>query len=276
MQAKLPDDIKEVVSVALQEDIGSGDLTSSLIDSDTQAHARVIAREQAILCGIEWFNEVYRQIGSSIEIKWQFEDGDQIDADQYICNIKGPACKLLTGERTALNFLQMLSGTATSTHEMVTLISDLDCRLLDTRKTIPGLRKAQKYAVLCGGGHNHRMGLYDAILIKENHIAAAGDISTAIKKAKVKNVPIEIEVESLDDLQQALSENADSILLDNFTIDELRQAVDLAKGKVTLEASGNINKENLRQIAETGVDYISTGTLTKHIRAIDFSMRFET
>lgn len=275
MQAKLPDDIKDVVSVALNEDIGSGDLTSSLIDSNAQARACVIAREQAILCGIEWFNEVYRQIDSSIEIRWLADEGNQITANQNICNITGPASKLLTGERTALNFLQLLSGTATRTHEMVELISDLDTRLLDTRKTIPGLRKAQKYAVLCGGGQNHRMGLYDAILIKENHIAAAGDISSAIKKAKEKKVPIEIEVESLDELQQALAEDVNRILLDNFSIDEIRQAVELTNGRTALEASGNINKENIRQIAETGVDYISIGSLTKHLAAIDFSMQFE-
>lgn len=274
MQAKLPDDIETVVNLALKEDLGSGDLTSSLIDNDSQADASVIVREQAIICGIAWFNEVYKQIDSNININWQVTDGDQVTTNQCVCNINGPASKLLTGERTALNFLQLLSGTATTTHELVELMSGLETRLLDTRKTIPGLRKAQKYAVLCGGGQNHRMGLYDAILIKENHIAAAGNISNAINKAKQQNVPVEVEVENLDELQLALAEDVDRILLDNFSLDELQQAVKITGGKVKLEASGNINKGNLRSIAETGVDYISIGSITKHVRAIDFSMRF--
>lgn len=270
----LPNDIKEVVANALKEDVGSGDLTAELITSEGQTKASVITREKAILCGIAWFNEVYKQLDSSININWLATDGDQLTTNQNICEITGSARNLLTGERTALNFLQTLSGTATITNELVTLISDLNTQILDTRKTLPGLRKAQKYAVLCGGGLNHRMGLYDAILIKENHISAAGCISEAVRKAKNQNVPLEIEVENLDELEEALAENVDSILLDNFSLEELHQAVAKAKDKAKLEASGNINKENLRSTAETGVDFISIGSLTKHVRAIDFSMRF--
>jgi nicotinate-nucleotide pyrophosphorylase (carboxylating) len=270
----LPDDIEEVVAYALKEDVGSGDLTAELIANEAQTKASVISREKAILCGIAWFNEVYKQLDNSININWLVADGDQLTANQSICKITGSARNLLTGERTALNFLQTLSSTATMTNELVILISNLNTQILDTRKTLPGLRKAQKYAVLCGGGLNHRMGLYDAILIKENHIFAAGNISEAARKAKNQNVPLEIEVETLDELQQALAINVDSILLDNFSLEDLHKAVAKAKGKAKLEASGNINKENLRSIAETGVDFISIGSLTKHVHAIDFSMRF--
>jgi len=270
----LPNDIEEVVANALKEDVGSGDLTAKLIAGEAQTKASVMTREKAILCGTAWFNEVYKQLDNSININWLVADGDQLKADQSICEITGAARNLLTGERTALNFLQTLSAAATITNEFVTLISDLNTQILDTRKTLPGLRKAQKYAVLCGGGMNHRMGLYDAILIKENHISAAGSIYEAVSKAKIQDVRIEIEVETLDELQQALAENVDSILLDNFNLEDLQQAVVKAKGKAKLEASGNINKENLRSIAETGVDFISIGSLTKHVRAIDFSMRF--
>jgi len=270
----LPNAIEELVASALKEDVGNGDLTANLITGEAQTKANVIAREAAILCGIAWFNEVYKQLDNCININWLVADGDLLKADQNICEITGDARNLLTGERTALNFLQTLSATATITNEFVTLISDLNTQILDTRKTLPGLRKAQKYAVLCCGGMNHRMGLYDAILIKENHISAAGSIHEAVSKAKIQDVPIEIEVETLNELQQALAENVDSILLDNFSLEDLQQAVAKAKGKVKLEASGNINKENLRSIAETGVDFISIGSLTKHVRAIDFSMRF--
>lgn len=270
----LPNDIEEVVANALKEDVGSGDLTAKLIAGEAQTKASVMTRDKALLCGTAWFNEVYKQLDNSININWLVADGDQLKADQSICEITGAARNLLTGERTALNFLQTLSAAATITNEFVTLISDLNTQILDTRKTLPGLRKAQKYAVLCGGGMNHRMGLYDAILIKENHISAAGSIYEAVSKAKIQDVRIEIEVETLDELQQALAENVDSILLDNFNLEDLQQAVVKAKGKAKLEASGNINKENLRSIAETGVDFISIGSLTKHVRAIDFSMRF--
>ncbi len=270
----LPNDIEEVVANALKEDVGSGDLAAKLIAGEAQTKASVMTRDKALLCGTAWFNEVYKQLDNSININWLVADGDQLKADQSICEITGAARNLLTGERTALNFLQTLSAAATITNEFVTLISDLNTQILDTRKTLPGLRKAQKYAVLCGGGMNHRMGLYDAILIKENHISAAGSIYEAVSKAKIQDVRIEIEVETLDELQQALAENVDSILLDNFNLEDLQQAVVKAKGKAKLEASGNINKENLRSIAETGVDFISIGSLTKHVRAIDFSMRF--
>ena len=270
----LPNDIEEVVANALKEDVGSGDLTAKLIAGEAQTKASVMTRDKALLCGTAWFNEVYKQLDNSININWLVADGDQLKADQSICEITGAVRNLLTGERTALNFLQTLSAAATITNEFVTLISDLNTQILDTRKTLPGLRKAQKYAVLCGGGMNHRMGLYDAILIKENHISAAGSIYEAVSKAKIQDVRIEIEVETLDELQQALAENVDSILLDNFNLEDLQQAVVKAKGKAKLEASGNINKENLRSIAETGVDFISIGSLTKHVRAIDFSMRF--
>ena len=271
----LPDDIKEVVAGALHEDIGDGDLTANLTVNDQTATAHVIVREPATLCGVAWFNEVFLQLDQTIEIKWFVSDGELLKKDQVICEITGSAQKLVTGERTALNFLQTLSGTATFTSELVNIISDLDTQLLDTRKTIPGLRKAQKYAVVCGGGTNHRMGLYDAVLIKENHIAAAGSIHAAVNKAKSSQVPIEIEVENLDELKQALAENVDSILLDNFNTEEIRQAVIITNRKTKLEASGNINKDNLRSIAETGVDYISIGSLTKHLRAIDYSMIFD-
>jgi len=270
----LPNDIEEVVANALKEDVGNGDLTAKLIAGEAQTKASVMTRDKALLCGTAWFNEVYKQLDNSININWLVADGDQLKADQSICEITGAVRNLLTGERTALNFLQTLSAAATITNEFVTLISDLNTQILDTRKTLPGLRKAQKYAVLCGGGMNHRMGLYDAILIKENHISAAGSIYEAVSKAKIQDVRIEIEVETLDELQQALAENVDSILLDNFNLEDLQQAVVKAKGKAKLEASGNINKENLRSIAETGVDFISIGSLTKHVRAIDFSMRF--
>lgn len=270
----LPNDIEEVVANALKEDVGSGDLTAKLIAGEAQTKASVMTRDKALLCGTAWFNEVYKQLDNSININWLVADGDLLKADQSICEITGAVRNLLTGERTALNFLQTLSAAATITNEFVTLISDLNTQILDTRKTLPGLRKAQKYAVLCGGGMNHRMGLYDAILIKENHISAAGSIYEAVSKAKIQDVRIEIEVETLDELQQALAENVDSILLDNFNLEDLQQAVVKAKGKAKLEASGNINKENLRSIAETGVDFISIGSLTKHVRAIDFSMRF--
>ena len=270
----LPDDIREIVRRALAEDIGAGDLTARLIGRSTSALASVICREEAILCGSAWFDEVYRQLDGAIGIEWRTADGGEIAAGQVICNLHGPARPLLTGERTALNFLQTLSGTATLTREYVRLIKGYKSVLLDTRKTIPGLRSAQKYAVVCGGAQNHRMGLYDAILIKENHIRAAGSIISALSDAKKQNVPVEIEVENLADLEQALAGGANTILLDNFTLDDLYRAVKINGGRAKLEVSGNVNKENLRAIAATGVDFISIGALTKHVRAVDFSMRF--
>ena len=270
---ELPDNISSQVRAALKEDVGSGDLTSKLIRKNTRASAVVIAREDAVLCGTAWFDEVFKQLKSPVESKWQAKDGDTIKQDQLVCELEGSARALLTGERTALNFLQTLSGTATVTREYVTLLTGLKTKLLDTRKTLPGLRAAQKYAVLCGGGENHRMGLYDAILIKENHIAATGSIAEAINQAKKTSATVEVEVEFLHQLEEALEAGADRILLDNFNTPKLVKAVALNRGRAKLEASGNIHIKNLRSVAETGVDYISTGALTKHLHAIDFSMR---
>lgn len=270
----LPDDIPETVAIALREDVGTGDSTANLIPADSRITAHVITREPAILCGTAWFDEVFRQLDKTINISWSAHDSESIKNGQTICELAGNARAILTGERTALNFLQLLSGTATSTHEYAEILKEYNTKILDTRKTIPGLRTAQKYAVLCGGGKNHRMGLYDAILIKENHKLAAGSITAAIKATKKQGVPIETEVENLAELEQALAAGTDSVLLDNFDLDELRQAVAINKGRVPLEASGGVDKEKLRAIAETGVDFISIGSLTKHVRAIDFSMRF--
>jgi nicotinate-nucleotide pyrophosphorylase (carboxylating) len=271
----LPADIPETVALALREDIGSGDLTASLIAPEANIKAKVISREPAILCGTAWFDEVFRQLDQSVNITWSVQDGEPIANGQTVCKLAGHARAILTGERTALNFLQLLSGTATVTHEYAELLKDYKTEILDTRKTIPGLRTAQKYAVLCGGGKNHRMGLYDAILIKENHKLAAGSITAAVREAKKHGVPVETEVENLAELEEALAAGTDSVLLDNFDPDGLRQAVALNRGRVPLEASGGVDKEKLRSIAETGVDIISIGSLTKHVRAIDFSMRFE-
>lgn len=261
------------VKAALDEDIGSGDITAELIPEHADASATLITREHATLAGQQWFDEVFKQLDTSIQIDWLVKDGEIISPNQTLCNLCGPARSLLSGERAAINFLQTLSGTATAVACFVSLISDTKAKILDTRKTIPGLRLAQKYAVTCGGGKNHRIGLYDEILIKENHILAAGSITKAISLAKEKNVPVEIEVESLQELEEALQANPDQVLLDNFNIAELNKAVLIAKGKTKLEASGNIDKRTIRAIAETGVDYISIGALTKHIKAIDFSMR---
>ena len=261
------------VKAALHEDIGTGDITAELIPEDATATAALITREHATLAGQQWFNEVFKQLDSSVQIDWLVKDGDVISPDQKLCNLSGSARSLLSGERAAINFLQTLSGTATAVASFVSLIKDTDAKILDTRKTIPGLRLAQKYAVACGGGKNHRIGLYDEILIKENHILAAGSITKAITAAKEKNVPVEIEVESLQELEEALLSSPDQVLLDNFNIAELNKAVSIAKGKTKLEASGNVDKQTIRAIAETGVDYISIGALTKHVKAVDFSMR---
>ena len=270
----LPANISDTVRTSLQEDLGSGDRTAMLVPVSAQARATVVTRENAVLCGTAWFDEVYRQIDPAVTINWAVQDGDPIAPGTTVCRLQGQARALLSGERTALNFLQSLSGTATVTHEYVGLLSGYNTRLLDTRKTIPGLRSAQKYAVLCGGGHNHRMGLFDAILIKENHILAAGSIHAAVAQAKTQGVPIEIEVENLEQLQEAIDAGADTLLLDNFDLARLREAVVMNRGRSRLEASGSVTKDNIRAIAATGVDFISCGALTKHVRAIDFSMRF--
>lgn len=267
--------IEEIVNLSLREDIGDGDITAQLLPDDDIAIATVISREPCVLCGMDWFEEVFRQIDSEVLVEWLVEDGDNIQADQSICSLSGSARSILTGERTALNFLQTLSATATCAASYAQAVADTNAVVLDTRKTIPGLRMAQKYAVACGGCQNHRMGLYDAILIKENHILACGGIQQAIDEARFRNpeMPVEIEVENVDELQQALDAEADRILLDNFSIKQLKQAVKICDGKALLEASGGITLKNIHKVASTGVDFISTGTLTKDITAIDLSMR---
>lgn len=264
------------VKLALLEDIGQQDLTADLIPEAAKASANLISRQSAILCGQSWFNEVFSQLDDHIEIDWYFHDGEVIAENQVICSLKGSARKLLTGERTAMNFLQTLSGTATTTHRYAQRIADLRVQLLDTRKTLPGLRSAQKYAVRCGGGVNHRFGLFDEILIKENHIVAAGSIAAAVAQAKHYHpgVSIEVEVETLAEFSEAIEADTDIVLLDNFSLDQLTKAVELNGGQSLLEASGGITLDNLRAIAETGVDRISIGALTKDIQAVDLSLRF--
>ncbi len=271
----LPDDIARVVQNALAEDIGSGDITAALIPADAQSTAQVISREDAIVCGTAWFNEVFQQLNTAIAIHWQVQDGDSVEPNQLLCTLTGPSRNLLTGERTALNFLQTLSAVATQTHDYVNAITDTKTQILDTRKTLPGLRSAQKYAVICGGGCNHRMGLFDAFLIKENHILAAGSIAAAIQTAQAQQptATVEVEVENLDEVQQALEAGANQLLLDNMSLPKLREAVALNNGRAVLEASGGVTLETVRDIAHTGVDYISVGSLTKDIHAVDLSMR---
>lgn len=278
MQADLQQHITSQVAQALAEDIGGGDLTAGLIPAGKIARATVICRESAVLCGCQWFTEVFRQLGQ-VEVTWVARDGEKIEPDQLLCRLAGPARTLLTGERTALNFLQLLSATATTTRQHVEAVAATRCQILDTRKTLPGLRLAQKYAVRCGGGMNHRIGLFDAILIKENHIAAAGSIAAAVSAARALNstVLVEVEVENFDELQQALAAKVDRILLDNFTLPDMRRAVAITRqhsnASIKLEASGNMTLETLSEVAGTGVDYISIGGLTKHVRAVDLSMR---
>ena len=264
------------VREALAEDIGSGDITASMIPNDTTARATVVCREPAVLCGMAWFNAVFSELDSSIQVDWETQDGSAIDRDQLLCTLTGAARPILAGERTALNFLQTLSATATLARQYAGRVADLPVKILDTRKTIPGLRQAQKYAVRTGGCHNHRSGLYDGILIKENHITAAGSIQQAIHNARSGNpgVPVEIEVENMEQITAALAAGAERLLLDNFNLESLGNAVRLVAGRAELEASGGINIKNLRDIALTGVDYISIGALTKNIYAIDLSMVF--
>lgn len=267
--------IAQQVKQALAEDIGSGDVTAALISPTQQAHGRLITREAGVLCGRAWFEEVFAQLDARISIDWQAKDGDVITANQLLCELHGPAAAILTGERTAMNFLQTLSGTASVTREYVQAMGKTNTRLLDTRKTIPGLRLAQKYAVHCGGGHNHRIGLYDMVLIKENHIVSCGSLTNAVKQAlhDYPDLPIEVEVESLAELQEALDAGAPRILLDNFTHDDIQRAVAITNGKAELEISGNVTLENIGELAQTGVDYISCGAITKHVRALDLSLR---
>lgn len=272
---EIPADVVSSVRRALSEDVGTGDLTATLLSAEAQARAAVVCRENAVLCGLPWFNEVFRQLDESIRIDWFAADGSSIQAGETVCTLAGPARPILTGERTALNFLQLLSGTATITAAYTGLLAGSRSRLMDTRKTLPGLRTAQKYAVACGGGVNHRMGLYDAILIKENHIAAAGNLTAAVHKALEHRRPVEVEVENLDQLEEAITAGARRIMLDNFGIDEVSEAVRLASGRAELEVSGGVSEAQLAEIAATGVDFISVGALTKNVRAIDFSMRVQ-
>ena len=269
-------DIEENVHIALKEDLGREDVTGKLIADDEFSFASVIVREDAIICGIDWFEEAFMQLDNSIHIEWDVDDGEAVTAGQQICSLSGSTRALLSGERTALNFLQTLSATATLTRRYADTIADTNCKILDTRKTIPGLRLAQKYAVHCGGGQNHRLGLYDAILIKENHIMAAGSIAEAVDAARFHSpeLSVEVEVENLDELQQALDSKVERIMLDNFSLDLLKQAVSITQKQCELEASGNVNLNTLLAIAQTGVDFISIGAITKDIKAIDLSMRF--
>ncbi|WP_429207683.1 carboxylating nicotinate-nucleotide diphosphorylase [Aeromonas veronii] len=280
-------DVSRAVRAALLEDLGdalttldqpdaSADITAQLIPADRMATARVITREAGVFCGQPWVDEVFVQLGGDVKVEWKVQDGEVLSPNQELFRLHGPARLLLTGERNALNFVQTLSGVATLTARYVAELEGTDCRLLDTRKTIPGLRTAQKYAVTCGGGKNHRIGLYDAYLIKENHILACGGIAEAINEARHLNPgkPVEVEVESLAELEQALAAKADIVMLDNFDVAMMREAVAINQGRAKLEVSGNVTLDTLAEFAATGVDFISVGALTKHVRALDLSMRF--
>jgi nicotinate-nucleotide pyrophosphorylase (carboxylating) len=276
----IPADLPQLVARALAEDVGGGDLTAALIPADRLGRASVITREPAVICGIPYVEACFDAIDPRVRVEWRIAEGASVGANQLLYTLEGPARALLTGERTALNFLQLLSGTATAAHSYAALLEGTKCRLLDTRKTIPGLRSAQKYAVRVGGGHNHRMGLFDGILIKENHIMAAGSIAAAVAAAKRGGgqVPVEVEVENLPELQQAIAAGADIAMLDEFSLQSMRDAVAVnaqAERPLKLEASGGISTTTIREIAETGVDFISVGSITKHVRAVDLSMRFE-
>lgn len=260
----------------LEEDIGSGDITAAIIPETTHAYAEVLTREDIIISGQAWFDAVFNHLDTNVTINWLVSEGEAVKKNAILCKVSGSARALLTGERTALNLLQLLSATATVARKYADAVADTGCKILDTRKTIPGLRDAQKYAVACGGCHNHRIGLYDGVLIKENHIMAAGSITKAIQKARVlTSVTVEVEVESLSELLEALAAKPDRIMLDNFSLADLRAAVKLSAGAVELEASGNIDLDNIHSIAQTGVDYISIGALTKHVKAVDLSMRIK-
>lgn len=271
----LAEEIRANAAHLLAEDVGPGDMTAQLIPDSQWAKANVITREPAVLCGVAWVDEIFRRLDSRVILHWQAADGDRLEAGQAFLTLEGPARTLLTGERAALNVLQTLSATATATRHYVDLLAGTDTRLLDTRKTLPNMRLAQKYAVTCGGGHNHRIGLWDAFLIKENHIAACGGIGAAVKEARklASDLPLEVEVETFAELDAALEAGADTIMLDNFSLEELREAVKRTAGRATLEASGNVDATTLRTIADTGVNCISSGALTKDIKAIDLSMR---
>lgn len=271
-------DIAETVRTALAEDIGSGDLTAQLIPAQEWSTCRLISRESAVICGFAWFEEVYHQLSEQVQMMWSIQEGQVVTPQQELCRIKGPTRTLLTAERTAINFLQTLSGTATQVRRYLDAVAGTQAVILDTRKTIPGLRHAQKCAVRCGGGTNHRMGLYDAFLIKENHIIAAGSIRQVVATARqlAPHLPVQVEVETLEQIEEALQVGVERLLLDNFSIPMLRQAVQQVRGRAKLEASGGVTLETVRIIAETGVDFISVGTITKDIKAIDLSMRMTT
>ncbi|WP_122523755.1 carboxylating nicotinate-nucleotide diphosphorylase [Pseudomonas viridiflava] len=273
--AALTAEIEANVRRALLEDVGSGDITAQLIPAERLAKATIISRDAAVIAGTAWVDAVFRQLDPRVAVHWQVSDGDRVSPDQALFHLEGPARSLLTGERSALNFLQLLSGVATRAQYFADMVSGTQVKLLDTRKTLPGLRLAQKYAVTCGGCHNHRIGLYDAFLIKENHIAACGGIAQSIEAAHkiAPGKPVEVEVESLAELKQALDAGADIIMLDELSLDDMREAVRLNAGRANLEASGGINDDTLRVIAETGVDYISIGAMTKDVKAVDLSMR---
>ncbi len=273
--ADLTAEIEANVRRALLEDIGSGDITAQLIPAERLAQATIITRDDCVIAGTAWVDAVFRQLDPRVAVHWQVKDGERAQANQVLFHLEGPARSLLTGERSALNFLQMLSGVATRAQFLADMVADTQVKLLDTRKTLPGLRLAQKYAVTCGGCHNHRIGLFDAFLIKENHIAASGGIAQAINAAHkiAPGKPVEVEVESLDELKQALDAGADIVMLDELSLDDMREAVRLNAGKAKLEASGGVNESTLRVIAETGVDYISIGATTKDVKAVDLSMR---
>ncbi|EGR1341392.1 carboxylating nicotinate-nucleotide diphosphorylase [Vibrio parahaemolyticus] len=282
LKQQLPLEITRSVADTLKEDLGgtldaSQDITASLIPADAMNTATIITREHGVFCGQAWADEVFKQLGGKVTIEWHVKDGGKVEPNQTLCTLTGPARDLLTGERNAMNFIQTLSGCATTTAEYAAKIAHTDCRLLDTRKTIPGLRSALKYAVACGGGFNHRIGVFDAYLIKENHIIACGGITQAITTAKELNPgkPVEVETESLAELQEAIDAGADIIMLDNFTKEMMREAVEINAGRAALENSGNITLETIAEYAETGVDYISVGALTKHLKAMDLSMRFK-
>lgn len=272
----LPNDLQTTVARALAEDIGTGDVTAGLIPAAKQASATVICREAAILCGTAWFDEVFRQLDPAVHIIWQHQDGERVTANAVLCTLQGSARSILSGERAALNFLQTLSATATATRRYVDLVAHTQCRILDTRKTLPGLRTAQKYAVVCGGGTNHRIGLYDRVLIKENHIMAAGSITAAIQQARQLHpgILVEVETENLQELAEATAAQADIIMLDEYSLADMREAVRITNGRIPLEASGGVSPETLVAIAETGVNFVSIGGITKHVRAVDLSMRF--
>ena len=268
-------DINPIVKLALDEDIGSGDITAALVPSGDAAHATVITREAGVLCGTQFVDAVFHAVDPGVSVKWNKADGDRLAPNDVLFTLAGNARSILTGERAALNFLQMLSGTASYSASLASIVQGTKAKLLDTRKTIPGFRNAQKYAVTCGGCFNHRIGLFDAFLIKENHIAACGGIRQAIEQARqsAPGKPIEIEVENLQELEQALTAKADRVMLDNFTLDDMRRAVAMTKGEAELEASGNVTETTLRGIAETGVDFISIGALTKVVMPLDLSLR---